>query len=127
MKHLYYAASLIQAAGLGTEGVDLFIGTIPADVTEGVMLRDPLSGAMIDEAMKGFTNVEFQVVVRSVDPDAAFDKALAISAVLRKNYVNAPGVYIRRMRACTLPSQYPKGDADEIETSVRIFCAFALL
>lgn len=127
MKHLYYAAELIQAAGLATEGVDLFVGTIPADVKEGVMLRDPLVGAPLDDAMKGFTSLEFQVVIRSADPDAAYNKGLEISKALKVNYVARPDIYVRSMRATTLPVNYPKGDADEIETSLRVSVSFALL
>jgi hypothetical protein len=127
MKHLYYAAGLIQAAGLGTEGKDLFVGTIPADAKRAVMLRDPLVGAPIDDAMKGFTSLEFQVVIRDPDPDAAYAKGLAISKVLKVSYVEQPDIYIRSMRATTLPISYPRGDADEIETSLRVFVAFALL
>lgn len=126
MKHLYYAAELIEAAGLGTRGEDIFVGTIPADVKEGVMLRDPLTGATIDEGMGGMVSLEFQVVIRSVDPLAAYNKGLAISDALKVNYATGDGVYIRRMRACSMPVSYPKGDADDIETSLRIFCAFAL-
>jgi hypothetical protein len=127
MKHLYYAAELIEAASLGTAGEDLYVGTIPADVHEGVMLRDPLTGAELDEGMGGFTKLEFQVVIRSADPQAAYEKALAISNVLKVDRVNRPGIFILKMRPCTLPVSYPKGDADEIETSVRIMAAFSLL
>lgn len=127
MKHLYYAAELIEAAELGETGVDLFVGTIPADVHEGVMLRDPLVGAPLDPGLDGFTQLEFQVVVRSADPGAAYEKARAISNVLKAYQVSRPDLFILKMAPCTLPVTYPKGDADELETSVRILCAFKLL
>lgn len=127
MKHLYYAAELIEAASLGERGVDVFVGTIPADVHEGVMLRDPLAGAALDPGLDGFTQLEFSVVVRSIDPAAAYDKALAISNVLKAADVKRPEIFILRMAPCSLPVTYPKGDADQLETSVRILCAFKLL
>jgi hypothetical protein len=127
MKHLYYAAELIETAGLGEVGVNLFVGTIPADVTEGVMLRDPLVGAELDEGLNGFTQLEFNVIVRSADPAAGYDKALAISRVLRCGQVVRPDLFVLRMAPCTLPVSYPKGDADDIETSVRILIGFKLL
>jgi hypothetical protein len=127
MKHLYYAAELIEAAGLGEVGVNLFVGTIPADVTEGVMLRDPLVGAELDEGLDGFTQLEFNVIVRSADPAAGYDKALAISRVLRTGQVTRPDLFVLRMAPRTLPVSYPKGDADDIETSVRILIGFKLL
>jgi hypothetical protein len=127
MKHLYYAAELIEAAGLGEAGVDLYVGTIPADVHEGVMLRDPLTGAKFDEGMDNFVRLEFQVIVRSADPEAAYNKALAIAKVLTVDRVERPDIFVLKLRPCTLPVAYPKGDADEIETSFRVSAAFALL
>lgn len=127
MRHLYYAAELIEAAGLGEVGVDLYVGTMPADVKEAVMLRDPLVGAPLDPGLDGFTQIEFQVVVRSVDPGAAYEKALEISKTLQVAEVKRPELFMLRMAPCTLPVSYPKGDADEIETSVRILAAFKLL
>lgn len=126
MKHLYYAAELIEAAGLGEVGVDLYVGTIPADVHTGVMLRDPLVGAKLDEGMDGFVRIEFQVIVRDNDPAAAYTKAQAIGEVLKVDRVERPEIYILKMRPANLPVTYPKGDADEIETSIRISAAFAL-
>lgn len=127
MKHLYVAAELIETAGLGVSGVDLFVGTLPADVHKGVELRDPLFGADLDQALAGFVNHQFQVIVRDTDPQAAFDKAAAISTALHlPQGLTRDGIYIRSMYPLQTPVTYPKGDSDEMETSVRIRCWFAL-
>jgi hypothetical protein len=127
MKHLYVAAELIQAAGLAEIGVDLFVGTMPHDTQTGVMLRDPLVGAMIDDGMQDFFDHEFQVVVRNTDPGVGYEQARAIGEILTMSRRDFPGIHIVRMNPRTLPVSYPMGDADHVETSVRIHCAFGLL
>lgn len=126
MKYLYVAANLIEAANLGENGVDLFVGTLPADVHKGVNLRDPLIGAELDAGMDNFVEHQFQVIVRDSDPQAAWDRAKAISDTLNVSNVAGDGVHIRKMYPLQLPVTYPKAESDELETSVRIRVWFAL-
>lgn len=126
MKHLYYAAEKIQADGLGEIGVDLYVGTMPADVKRCAMLRDPLMGAAIDEEMEGFTKHQFQIIVRDIDPAAAWDRAKALGDALKVENVTGNGVVIRKMHPLTLPATYPQMDSDEMETSINMRVWFAL-
>lgn len=127
MNMLMVAAEMIQEAGLGEVGFDLFIGTIPADVTRGVMLRAPLNPTDIDEGMRDFYDTEFQVIVRDTDPAAGFERADRISKVLRAYRVERSGLSIAWLRRKSLPVQYPKGDMDDIETSVRFHVGYGEL
>jgi hypothetical protein len=120
MKMLKVAVAMIEEAGFGEEGVDLFIGTIPADVTKGVMLRAPLNPTEVDEGMQNFYDTEFQIIVRDTDPAAGFDRADRISKALRAFRLERDGLSISWLRRRTLPVQYPKGDMDDIETSVHM-------
>jgi hypothetical protein len=124
MKHLYIAAALIENAGLGQTGTDLFIGTIPEDVHVGIMLKDPLYGAEIDDGMEGFFDHEFQVIVRHPRSEEGYALARAVSKALNVRRQTIDNLYILRMSPQTLPVTYPKGDADKVETSVRIQVAF---
>jgi len=58
-------ADRLEAAGLGTKGVDLFLNMMPADVTTAIMMRPPLRGTPIDWELPGFYKAEFQLIVRS--------------------------------------------------------------
>jgi hypothetical protein len=123
MMNLFMAVGeILQAANLGTLGTDLFIGTIPAEVKDGVMLREPLDGAKIDDGLRGFYPTEFQVIVRGWDPLEAYNHCLAIQRALRvyRSQDDTNGVYIAWMRPKTLPISYPKGTADDVEVSCRI-------
>jgi hypothetical protein len=124
MKHLKIAAGLIEEAGLAEIGVSLFVGTIPHDVAKGVMLKDPLYGATVDEGMHGFYDHEFTVIVRDPDPSAGYQLARQISDVLNIRRREIDELFILRMNPSALPVTYPKGDADDVETSVRIHVAF---
>lgn len=126
MKHLYYAAEKIQSDGLGEIGVDLFVGTMPADVKRCAMLRDPLYGAQIDEEMEGFAKHQFQIIVRDMDPLAAWERAKALGDALKVDSVTGDGIVIRKMYALDLPATYPKMDSDELETSINMRVWFVL-
>lgn len=127
MKHLYVAAELIQAAGLGEIGVDLYVNTMPSDVHKGVMLRDPLMGAELNEELDGFVIHEFQVIVRDNDPEAGWHLARSVGQALTQERLISDKVYILKMAPLSMPATYPKMDSDELETSLRMRCAFAML
>jgi hypothetical protein len=127
MKHLYVAASLIEAAGLGVAGTDLFVGTMPHDVMEGIMLKDPLYGAEVDDGMRGVYTHWFQLIVRSADPLEGYERARAAAKAIYTKRKAIDGLYIVSMAASALPVTYPKGDADATETSVRISLTYGEL
>jgi len=125
MKHLEEVARMIEAEGVALVGRDLFIGTLPANVTRGVMLRDPLTGVAIDDGMKDFYSTEFQVVVRDTDVRRGYDTAEAISRIVKVDNLEAAEVFISWMHPCTKPVSYPRGDANDIETSFRVRIGWA--
>ncbi|HIV77371.1 MAG TPA: minor capsid protein [Candidatus Sphingomonas excrementigallinarum] len=126
MKHLMFLAGLLEAAGIAEGGRDLFVGTLPSDVAKGVMLVDPLTGHEIDEGMRGFFASDFQAIVRDPDPLDGYARALAISAALTLADTGNDEVFVTWCRPMTLPISYPRGDADDIETSVRFRIGFGL-
>lgn len=124
MKNLIAAATLIEQAGLAVQGVSLFINTLPADCTQGVMLRNPLTGIEIDEGHKGFFSAEFQVIVRDPRPETGYARALAIADVLKIAAQVVGDVTVSWMTPCHLPVQYARGDADDIETAFDVRVGF---
>jgi hypothetical protein len=120
MKVLLLAAQMIEDAGLATQGTDLFIQTMPADVKHGVMLKLPLAPTEVDEGMEDFYEFDFQVIVRDTDPQAGYDRCEAISKILNLNYYHTADLSISWMRRRSLPASYPRGDMDDIESSCRV-------
>jgi hypothetical protein len=127
MKVLVLAATLIEEAGLGKVGEDVFVGSLPSDVQYGVMLKPPFEPAEDDEGMRGFFDSEFQVIVRDQDMDVGYNRCQAISKALRINQLERDGLSIQWLKRRSLPISYPRGDADDYETSVRMKVGFAEL
>lgn len=126
MRHLYEAARMIAAEGIAEIGVDLFVGTMPHDVNRGIVLIDPLMGATLDKGLDGFVMHQFQMVVRDIDPEEAWNKALAASNILRVDYHTGTDIFVLSMYPLTLPAVYPAMDSDQLEVSVRIRVAYKL-
>lgn len=118
MRHLFFAAEILEGQGFGETGVDVFINTMPHDVKTGIQLQDPVTGADIDDEQEGFTKHTFQVIVHDVDPTAAWNRAYEISNALRVRDAVSDGVEVKAMYPLRLPSTYPRGDSDKMETSV---------
>lgn len=127
MKNLIAVANIIQGAGIATIGEDLFVATIPADVRRGVMLRNPLTGIEMDDGHEDFFMTEFQVIVRDPKPVDGHNRAMDILQALKaNNNIQVGDVFISWMIPCHLPVQYPRGDADDIETSFDVRMGFAI-
>lgn len=126
MKHLYAMAEIIQAAGIASVGTDLFIGTIPADVVSGVMLRDPLMGAEIDEGMKDFYALEVSVIVRDPSVAEGYARAELLQTALNLGRWENDDILVSWMKPCHLPVSYPRGDADVLETAFKVRIGFGV-
>lgn len=62
-------ASKIATEGLGVEGSSLFIGTFPAEVSQGVLLRQ--FGGDVDGELTGIRHLKFQAAIRAQTYPAA--------------------------------------------------------
>lgn len=111
---------MIQAAGLGIQGRNLFIGTIPGDVPEAIMVRPPLNSAKIDEGMGGHIDETILIIVRDPDALKSYNKALTVAKVLKRQHVQVGDIYFTWIRPESMPASYPRGDGDGIETSVYV-------
>lgn len=131
---LDYLASLLVAANLGTAGESIFIGSMPSDCTEGIMLRNPLSGIDIEHELPGFYKSDPQVVVRSQRFDtgeskaAAVIKALSITQTRKVLGPNSkPSMTINYVRARHLPIMYPRSDGNGREWSINFSACYVIL
>lgn len=125
MKQLIAISEIIAEAGLGTPGVDLFVGTIPGDVASGIMVRPPLNPAEIDEGMDGHIDETIIVIVRDPDMAEGYARAKALMSALKKIEHRQGDIYFSWIRPESMPVSYPRGDGDEIETSLRVQIGWA--
>jgi len=120
MKHLDYVAALLETEGKGTLGTDIFIGTLPADVNRGIMLKDPLLGHAVNEELPDWYQTNFQIIIRDPDEQVGSERAEAIFEILFQNHVETTDLTVVKMFPRTKPIMYPRNDADQVEFSMLV-------
>lgn len=65
-------ADMLEAAGTGTQGTSLFVGEMPADCDQGVLLLNGYYGTPIDPYLKHYRRTSFRIIVRS--PGDSYDQ-----------------------------------------------------
>ena len=112
--------------GLGVKGDDLFLNMLPADATQGVLLRGSLSGTPINYEMPGYFKTTFTLIVRV--PAADYEAGL----VLMKNVTNALTIenlqvenqFFNFVRPRTQPVTFPLSNGTALEISTRFDANF---
>lgn len=117
-------AGHFERQGVTRDGVDLFIGSMPADVKIGVLLRDPPAGLPIDQELIGYRRGRYVVSVRHTNYPDGRELANRIVQALYVDGEGWPSVKILRMRPVTEPMVFPVSTADQIEWSVLFEVSF---
>lgn len=120
-------AQMIEEAGYGTVGIDIFIGMMPEDQPRCLMLRIPFTGAPIDDGMKNFYDTSFQIIVRDPNPERGYQTCVEVSNALKVRRYTREDVSISWMFPKSLPVNYPRGDSQEIENSVHMCLGYGVL
>jgi len=106
-------SAYLQTNSIGTEGTTLFIGEIPAKVSNGVGLRQ--TGGLSPDKYVDVKAITVQIIVRNKVPKIALDKAYSIYALLHRKDDNlvleAGGVDV--MQILALQEPYDLGKDDE--------------
>lgn len=121
----------IITAGLAVAGESLFRDFMPAECSQGVLIRSPLTGVPIDPHIEGWHKVNMQVIIRHPDPVAGVTLA---NDVIRCLVVEKPETYpaspergpahISMFYPRQLPIQFPLLEGNAIEWSINFFAAF---
>lgn len=115
-------------------GKSLFLLTIPADITQAVMLRQPLGGAKIDPHIPARHRGELQVVTRHPEPLAGARLAASLQKALtsqsREFFAatadHGPG-HVDLCFPKTLPVNYPRLDSNLFEWSQTFDVVWAVM
>lgn len=112
-------AEMLEGAGVGVQGVDIFINMVPAEATTSILLRDYFAGAKIDHELPGLRKHPFFVIVRS--PDYVRAKELidtAVKALWIRYETEFNGVHFKYMRPRAEPFPYAPSPAQLVEFHV---------
>ena len=124
-------AGLIQTAGLGVMGQNIFIHRMGAEVVEGILLKLPIDGITTDFDLPGYYKTTFQVIVRArlqADGDT-LAKALTELLTIYSTDYNDPtsgnfALQIKQMFPAKLPIVYPRSDGQGIEWSLNLYACY---
>ncbi|MCK1543422.1 hypothetical protein IVB12_16010 [Bradyrhizobium sp. 179] len=123
-------AQLLQDAGLGTIGTDIYVHSMPADVRKGILLRDPLAGTKVDPGLPGYYRSRLQAIVRA--PAHAEGKTLS-DAVAKKlemgkrifnNDDGSLSMQVNYIYLEQLPIVYPWTPANALEWSLNFVTSY---
>lgn len=123
-------AKVLQDAGIGTIGTDIFVHAMPAEVKQGVMLRNPLAGTKVDANLPDYYRTTLQAIVRDTGHAAGDVKAKTVAAALkmfnRKFFDDGGGLVMKvnHIFPEQLPIVYPHTPSNSIEWSLNFVTSY---
>lgn len=117
-------AERLQAMGFGAMGDFVFINMIPVDAPSGVLLRNHLSGTLIDYELPGYYRTGFRLIVRSKtyqEGESLIERA--IEALTVRN-AQIGDLRVVHLRPSTEPVVYPLSVGNLLEFSADMDIVF---
>lgn len=116
-------ADHLQFAGVGTQAVDIFINSFPANRKDGILLRLRPAGVSFDHDLPGYLKGSFQLIVRGADFAQTQTKANAAVKALTLGKTTLGGLRVNYARPTVLPTPFPlsQGGLTEFSTDIE-FC-----
>lgn len=123
--NLIPVANYLQGLGVASIGVNLFISFMPAEVTQGILVRENFGGTKINHYLPGFHKASFMMMVRSNDATAGrvlIQSAIDALTISMDTVMDTTTVHY--MRARNLPYMYAPTGSQNVEIAVNMDCCF---
>jgi hypothetical protein len=123
-------AQILQDAGLGTIGQDIYVYAMPAEVKQGILLKDPLAGTKIDPGLPGYYRGRLQAIVRAEAHAEGKTKADAVAKALemgKRLFNGTDGKLVMQVNYIyldQLPIVYPWTPANVLEWSLNFVTSY---
>lgn len=111
-------AELLQANKIGTMGKTIYINMLPIDVPNAILLRNGLSGTLIDHELPGYTKTQFQVIVRAPGYQQGYDLMERVTNAITLNNETVGIYHFNYCRPHTEPVVFPLSAGNLLEFSV---------
>jgi minor capsid protein len=127
---LEYLAQVLQDAGLGTIGTDIFVDYMPAEVTKGVVLKNPLAGTPVDPNLPDYYRTRLQAIVRAPTRDVGNELSDRVGKALKmfnRKFYDLNGklaMQINHIYPAQLPIVYPYTPGNVIEWSLNFVTSY---
>ena len=99
---------------------------MPADVTVGTLLIEPLRGLQINHELIGYHDHRYELVHRNTDYDEGFSVCAQLIDALTVAGEKVGDFEIQYLRAAHWPVPYPINDGDLIEFSIAFDANFSI-
>lgn len=116
-------ASYLATNDCGIVGTSIFVTEMPSDVSEGILLMGPYSGAPIDKDLPDYYKTEFRIAVRSASYTSGRALAKKASTVLNADAgFSVFGMIVKQSYPENLPRPYRRsaGGYWEFEVDIAI-------
>lgn len=121
-------AAMLEDAGIGTTGKDIFVHTIPAGPTPAILLRQHPGGTMIDHYLPTYRKTTFMLIVRAREHTVGLDLInQAVSAITLTTEQTLQGILWKYMRPENEPYIYPTSVGGNIEFEVNIDACYVIV
>lgn len=128
-------AKVLESADAGIRGITIFAHHMPAECTQGLLIKLPLTGINNDHNLPNYFTGRVQVIVRAetqLPGDVLCQKVIDAlhSSVVRKFYdpvlPNMPVMQINQMLSEHLPIQFPRLEGGGIEWSLNFLVSYVM-
>lgn len=102
----------------------LFMYSLPGAAQNGILLREELTGTVIDYELPGYYRTSFQIVVRDIEYDSAKVKMKQVIDNLTLVEVPLDMMWIKFCRPRTTPGAYQQTPGSQVEFSVYMDLCF---
>ena len=115
MNPLIPIAQYINDKGIATQEENLFINMMPAKVSNGVLLRNPINGTKIDHEIRGHYNTEFKVIIRTTSYENGESLMRDIFSILTISGKRIGNMMVKQCYPDNEPISYPLSNGNVIE------------
>lgn len=125
MNPLVALAQHITDSGIASQEEDLFINMMPAKVSNGVLLRNPINGTKINYEIVGHYNTEFKVIVRTTSFANGDTRMRELFALLTISNQKIGNIMVKHCYPDNEPISYPisEGNIIELATDFKLVCS----
>lgn len=110
--------SILENAGLGTTGTDLFAYHSPPDVHNCIIVYPSNDPPQINPETPFYMRGKFQVIVRNADYAAGIEVCKAVEAALTINESDTEQMHIKQCRPLYQARIYRRSGSGDLEMSI---------
>lgn len=111
-------ADLLESAGYGMKGTDIFINSMPVEANDSILLRQKLTGTPINYDLPGYFRTRFNLVIRSHSYESGETLIKSVTKSLTVSNLQLDELYLNFSRPTHQPVAFPLSKGNNLEFQV---------